>query len=251
MKITRVMVIIFCLLSIFAVPAQASGNTVAFIPLLTRVDPNIPIPIQTRQALRPLMPQLVAAQQSGSILEFRASLSTGVLKVVYSGSEVNSGPISGKQVFTDMEEAVASMQLPQLPAAASDAPTVSAGGLGVFEMRLFDNCFQARNLVPNARLVGNLRDKTGRILALYDSIADASGNISFGCFSWAGSYADVVPGHKLTFKEIDGTTLLKTYTVLVPNLTFNRIDKLNSVVRAYRKEFRAFWYHGLWDAAGF
>jgi hypothetical protein len=114
MKMTRVLVIVFCLLSIFAAPAQASGNTVAFIPLLSNVDPDIPIPIQTQSALRPLMPQLLAARQRGDILEFKASLSTGVLKVVYAGSEKGTTALPGKLVFSEMEEAIASMPLPQL-----------------------------------------------------------------------------------------------------------------------------------------
>jgi hypothetical protein len=123
--------------------------------------------------------------------------------------------------------------------------------LGVFEMRLFDNCFQARNLVPNARLTGSLRDRTGRILALYDGYADASGNISFGCFSWAGSYSDVVPGHKLAFQEFDGAVRLKTYTVFAPAIRFSSIDKLNSVVKGIGpagKDYEAYWYHNFWNS---
>lgn len=251
MKITRILVIAVYLLAIFAVPVQASGHSVAFIPLLSNVDPDIPIPIQTQNALRPLLPELLMARQRGDILEFEASMSTGVLKVVHSGSGPGVATWPGQKIFTDMGEAVDFMRLPGLPFDASGAPVITAGGLGVFEMRLFDNCFLAKNLVPNAHLKGSLRDRTGRILAVYDGYADAGGIVSYGCFSWAGSYADVVPGHKLTFQEFDGASLLKTYSVYAPAISFSSIDKANSIVKGTGpagKKFEAYWFHPLWNA---
>ena len=251
MKITRVLLISIFLLTIFATPAQAAGKAVAFIPLLSDVDPNIPIPIQTQDALRPLMPQLLEAQQNGSILEFEASPSTGVLKIVYGGSGFNSAAFAGKQVFSDMEQAVASMKLPQLSSVTAGTGTTADGGLGIFQMTLYDNCFSAGKLFPGARITGSLREKvTNRVLASYDGVADGGGNINFGCFAWSGPYSNVTPGNKVTFQELNGTTLLKTYTVRTPNVTFVSIDKLNSIVRGtgpVGKSFEAYWYHPLWN----
>jgi hypothetical protein len=251
MKTLRAILIAVFLLAVLANSAAASGSTIGFVPLLSEIDPNIPVEVQTQEAMRSIEPQLLAAQLRGEILQFEASLSTGVLKIAY--TETGAGPttLAGKPVYQEMSDAVASVNFPQPVERQSSVPLPSAAGSGYFSMRLYENCFQASGLGASAHVTGSLRDNTGRIVALYDGNADVSGGISLGCFSWSGSYSDVIPGYRVTFKEFSGTgTLVKTYQVFVPAVKFTLIDKTNSIVRGTApagKPFKGTWYHRNWN----
>jgi hypothetical protein len=250
MKTLRVLFALVVLLGLFVQGAGATPSTVGFVPLLSSVDASLPVELQTRDAMRAVLPALMAAQARGEILEFEPSLSTGVLKILYAGAGAGkSAALAGRPVFGDMREAVSAIPFPQAVASEAIGPEVTPR----FSMRLYDNCFKASGLSSNARVTGSLRDKTGRSIALLDIDADVAGNISFGCFSWSGSYSDVAPGFKVTFKEYNGATnaLIRTYMVVAPTIRYTAIDKLNSIVRGTApagKPYTARWYHRNWNA---
>lgn len=249
MKTLRALFAAALLVGLFAQTAGASPAAVGFMPLLSSVDASVPIEIQTHDAMRAVLPSLMAAQARGEILEFEPSLSTGVLKILYGRAWAAPAELAGRPVLSDMRQAVSSVPRPQ----AADVPVIGPEAVARFSMRLYDNCFKATGLSTSAHVTGSLRDTTGRSIALYDDHADAAGNITFGCFSWTGAYSDVIPGYKVTFKEYSGTTgtLLNTYISLAPNVRYTSIDKLNSIVRGVgpaSKPFIARWYHRYWNS---
>lgn len=249
MKTLRVLFAVVFLLSLFAQTAGASPSTVGFLPLLSNVDANLPVEIQTRDAMRAVLPALMAAQARGEILEFEPSPSTGVLKILYGRAAEGTSTLAGRPVFSNMRDAVSAIAFPPAPGAEASGSEATAR----FSMKLYDNCFKATGLSSGAHVTGSLRDKTGRSIALYDAKADVAGTISFGCFSWTGAYSDVIPGYKITFKEFNPTTnaLIHTYTVVAPRVRYTGIDKVNSIVRGVApigKPFTARWYHRNWNA---
>ncbi|MGE5250884.1 MAG: hypothetical protein ACM3QS_11805 [Bacteroidota bacterium] len=249
MKILRALFVLFVLLSLFAVPAGASPSRVGFIPLLSAVDPAIPVQLQTEDALRPFLPALLEAQARGDILEFEPSLSTGVLKVVFARGVSPSSVLPGRAVYAEMKAAVSRMRL----SATAQAHSPGTEATPRFSMKLYDNCFSAVGLAAGARVIGNLFDTTNRLVALYDDHADSSGIISFGCLSWAGAYSNVIPGYRVIFKEYNGSTnaLIASFKAVAPGTRFTTIDKAHSIVRGKGPAGKAFysrWYHRNWNS---
>lgn len=252
MKLFRVLLVfIFMFAALVATTAQAAGGEkVGFIRLISTVDSKLSFQAQVRHAYDRIRPQLFALQKQGRILAFEPELKAGIVKVVYAAS---SGPtmtaLSQYQTFDSIQAAI--VRAPN--AAGPTAPEGSPEAISpTFFIELYDSCFSASNLGADSHVVGSLRDKTGRLVASYESDADSNGQIFLDCFPWSGVYSDVMPGYTLTFKAYDSTPLLLgTFTVVVPSLKFTSINKTAAVVRGtgpVGKTFYSYWTHENWDA---
>jgi hypothetical protein len=225
--------------------AQAAGQFVGYLPLLSRVDPNLPVQVQSQRALSRIMPKLLALQKDGAVVEFEPELSIGVLKVKYSAVSQLSA-LAGIQTYANIRDAMVNVPRVQ-------GVTQSASGPS-FLAELYSSCFDAANLGAFSHVVGSLRDKTGRVVANYEGDADGSGYIDYynRCFSWNGSYSAVVPGYKLTFKVYDTTpTLLGTFAVFAPSINLTTFDKANAIVGGtgpVGKPYSISWFHPNLDA---
>ncbi len=244
MKIARVFLLAALLLSAFSQTAFASQQAVGFVQLVSRADPNTPMAVQTHQALRRLMPRLLAARDSGQIISFEPSPEAGILKIVYRPS-AGLPDLGGKTVYADMQQA-----LPTAPA-ADLAPSLGACTAPNFAMTLYGSYFVANCLTPAAKVIGSLRDAGGSVVAAYSGVVDGTGALYYPHFSWNGPYANVTPGYTLTFKEYAGATLLATFKIKVPNIRFTSLDKANSIVQGTGpagKSISLEWIHYKWDA---
>ncbi len=252
MRIGRVLFIAALLLSGFTNTARAAGQApdraVGFIKLVTNAQANVPIETQTQNALRRLLPTLRAAQKSGQIVEFEASPSSGVLKLVYRPS-AGALNIAGKTIYTHIKDAMAPKSA--LRAARGPGQVSATAGAGFFGMHLYESFFEATGLAAGAHVVGSLRNASGAVLAVYDGTADGSGEV-FDFFSSSGPLSDVLPGFRVTFKEYNGSTLLNTYTTIVPKLVFASMDKPHAILRGTGpagKLLHGQWSRELWNAA--
>ncbi len=248
MKATRVLIVTVLLLSVFTSTAGAASvsagtdRAVGFVQMLSQVDARAPVAMQAQDAASRLMPYMLAAQKRGQVVAFEPSLSTGVMKIVYRPS-MGLLKLPGWKVQSTMKAAIASANLPRR---APPSPQALSGP-AQFSLYLYDNVVYASGLPANARVIGTLRDTTGRLVSVYDGYADSSGGIDSGYFSWAGPWADVVPGYKITFKVNN----VSTYSTIVANIQFTSIDKTNSILNGKGTAgatITAYWEHRNWDS---
>src|SRR6185369_1602880 len=170
--------------------AQAAGQFVGYLPLLSHVDPNLPIRVQSQRALSRMMPKLLALQKDGVIVAFEPELSVGVLKVIYSATRQLSA-LADVQTYSNIHDAMVTSPRAERLTQSASVPS--------FLAELYSSCFDAFNLGAFSHVVGSLRDTIGRVVANYEGDADGSGYIDYynRCFSWNGSYSTIVPGYKL------------------------------------------------------
>jgi hypothetical protein len=250
MKLFRVLLIFVCMLAaVAASPAQAvGGKKVGFIRLLASVDAKSPIQTQARSAFNRIRPQLLALQKQGVILAFEPELKAGIVKVEYAVSGPNVMALSQYQTFDNIHDAI-------VPGASAASHTARPEVLSpVFDMELYDSCFDGTFLGADSHVLGSLRDKAGRIVASYEGYADSSGDIFFDCFPWSGSYTDVLPGYTVTFKIYDSVapTLLGTFSIVAPDIDFTSVNKTTAVVRGTGpagKPYDISWSHRNWNVA--
>ena len=249
MKVLRVIVVVFLLLAATVGSAAASDRTAGFIRLVSHWEPGLPAEMQTRQALQLLMPAILDAQARGQIIQYEASLQTGVLKVLYHAS---AGPLNlmGATVYARLADSIAA----STPApAAMPAPELGAQCVPNFQIVLFDSSFDGFCLAPNGRLQANLRSPTGLELAVFDGFADSGGQVTRAAFDWLGLSTDINPGDTLTFWDYDGATLVGKFSVKVPGLSFTSANNAASMVQGKGpagKSVRVGWTHYSQDALG-
>ena len=63
--------------------AQAGGTETGYVALPIQFDPAMPLRIQARDAYERMLPAFLAAQKSGSILEFQPQFAAGVVKITF------------------------------------------------------------------------------------------------------------------------------------------------------------------------
>jgi hypothetical protein len=233
MKVMRILLIAAFMLAGRSTTAQAASVRVGFVALLSKVDARVPIEIQTQQAMNRLMPALLAAQRAGQILEFEPELSAGILKFRYSAAaNMTAAALSGRTVYADINAAAAAV--PHTQSDLGNAPIRGrVGTLTItpyFELELYNDCFHADSLGANSHVVGKLLDTTSRVVAVYQGVADGSGVINTGCFSWAGPYANLVPGYRVNFTVYTPTHVyMAAASSPVPAITFTTVTKASAI----------------------
>jgi hypothetical protein len=251
MKTLRFLLVLGFMLSLFVSPAQAKGgDEFGFVPLLTQVDPAIPLRVQAQQAFERLLPELLAAQQSGAILVFEPEFGAGIVKIKYAAG-ARADMLGGMPVLDNIHAAAALVSLTQPAEVPNEDMNTQAPYNPHIYASLYDSCFSINGLGDSDRVVGRLRDKTLQVVSVSDGIANASGYL-LDCFSWTGPYADVLPGYYLTFKVYTSAGVLRgTYTSSAPSITFTAIDKVNTIVSGKGpagKVYRIGWIHLNLDA---
>jgi hypothetical protein len=251
MKTLRFLLVLGFMLSLFVSPAQAKGGDVyGFVPLLTQVDPAIPLRVQAQHAYERLLPELLAAQQSGAILVFEPEFGAGIVKIQYAAG-AHADMLGGMPVLDNIHAAAALVPHTQPAADTHEDMIMGATYNPHIYASLYDSCFSINGLGDGDRVVGRLRDKTLQVVSASDGIANSAGYL-WNCFTWAGPYADILPGYYLTFKVYTPADVLRgTYTSGAPSITFTAIDKVNTIVSGTGpagKVYRIGWYHSNLDA---
>ncbi len=249
MKALRVLLVLIFALTLFSSStAQAkSGERYGFMPLLKQVDASVPLRIQSQKALNRLMPELLAAQNKGEILDFEPELNAGILKIKYPASTTKS-ILGTAQVFDNIHTAVA--MVPH----TEPVHTQTASGLSPsFLISLYSSCFIVTNLTSNAYVIASLRNKQGAIMANYAGNASSSGFLE-DCFDYTGIYSDVLPSYKLTYVVYDtfGGAVLGNYTTVAPPITVKAVYKKTSILTSASSPSKAYsiwWYHDYLNAA--
>ncbi len=240
MKIARVLLLAALLLSAFSSTAFTLDRAAGFIRLVAQPDPSIPMPLQSQEALHRLMPKLLAAKSSGQIISFERSLNGGVLQIIYRPS-AGIPDLGGQMVYSKVQDALPNAST------ASLVCTTPAFQIFVYESTFYSGC-----LTPAARVVGTLRDPSGRAVSSYSGTVGSTGSLGYAIFStWNGWISNALPGYTVTFKEYAGTTLLATFKVKVPAIKFSSINKISSIVQGTGpagKSVTLRWIHDLWDA---
>src|SRR5215211_1096076 len=80
MKILRFLILTVFVLSLClsAVPVRAAGESLVYIALVTRADPQVPVAVQAQMEFRRLAPRLLSAQQSGQLVDFNTEFRAGI-----------------------------------------------------------------------------------------------------------------------------------------------------------------------------
>jgi hypothetical protein len=235
MKIVRFLIIALFVLSVSlsAAPARAAGPSTGFLALVTQARPNMPLAAQAQMEFNRLAPALMAAKQSGYLLDFQPEFRAGILKLRFSGASVAPMAVAGmmeRPVYGSIHEAVAAVPHQPMP-----TERVSAAVTGSqFNVQLFSSCFGA-DVPLNSHVIATLKDGAGNLKAKaqFNEQDDGyAGNGIWECFDWS-SYSSVVPGWKVTFKVYDtypGGTLLETRTATAPAIKFTSLTKSTAVV---------------------
>jgi hypothetical protein len=248
MKALRLLLVFILALTLFSSStAQAKdGERYGFMPLVKQVDASIPLRIQSQKALNRLMPELLAAQNQGTILDFEPELSTGILKIKYAAG-TNKSTLGTAQVFDNIHTAVA--MVPH----TEPVRTQTVSGLSPsFLISLYSSCFMITNLNSNSYVFASLRNKKGAIMATYAGNASSSGSLN-DCFDYTGVYSDILPGYKLTYVVYDtfGGAVLGNYTTVAPPINVTAINKKTSVLTSTSspgKAYSIWWYQDNLDA---
>lgn len=229
----------------FAGSAGALGGDVemGYLSLPVRADSSIPLRVQAGEAYERFLPVLLAAQRSGSILEYHPEFAAGIVKIKFSAG-ARPAMLGGLVVYDDVQVAVS-----KVPHATRPARELRAAYDPEFILDLYDGDFSATGLVSGDRLTGKLYDNMGKLLAVADSYADALGD----AFAWFdGSLNDVLPGYKVIIKVYSaGGGLRGTYQVTAPKITIDSFNNASSVASGTGpagKPYEVTWFHPNEDA---
>jgi hypothetical protein len=241
-------------LALSAAPARASGQSLVYLPLVTRANPQVPVEIQAQREFQRLAPKLLAAQQSGQLVDFNPEFRAGILMLRLPGRADEAANAAtrmfGRAVYSHVRDAL--QAVPRLAPARQIDTVINAH----FYVALYDNCFDS--YVPtNSHVIAILKDNANVVLAKVQFNEQDDGNANgyiWSCFDWS-SYNEVVPGYKVTFKVFDGPggTLLGTFTAAAPQTTFTSLNKTTAQVAGTGpagKAFDLFWSQPRLNAAG-
>jgi hypothetical protein len=245
MKTLRFLLVMTFMLTLFVSPVQAQGggSEMGFVSLLTQVDPAIPFRVQAQDAYERILPVLLAAQKSGTVLEFQPEFSVGVVKIKYAAS-ARPAMLGGMKVYDDIHAAAI------VPHSFPDKGQVRTTFNPNFAIYLYESCVDVYGLGSGNRVVASLRNQAGQILGVFENYADSSG-YTWDCFS--GSYGNVLPGYKVTFKVYNSLGGLRgTYSSSAPAISYTAMDPMNSIVSGTGpagKAYNAWWFHCNLNAA--
>jgi hypothetical protein len=129
MKIIRFLIIAAFALSLClsAAPARAAGPSTGFVALVTQARPNMPLAAQARMEFNRLAPALMAARQSGYLLDFQPEFRAGILKLRFSGASVAPMAVADmmqRPVYGSIHEAVAAVPHQPMPSSVSQSPGI-------------------------------------------------------------------------------------------------------------------------------
>jgi hypothetical protein len=192
----------------------------------------MPLAAQAQMEFEKMAPALMAAKQSGYLLDFQPEFRAGILKLRFSGTSVAPMAVAGmmeRPIYDSIHEAIAVVPHQPVPAERVSAAVTSSQ----FTMNLFGSCFLGS--VPiNAHVIATMKDSAGNLKARseFNEQDDGADGSFWRCFDWSG-FNSIVPGYKLTFKVYDtypGGTLLETRTATAPTVKFTSIIKSSAVV---------------------
>jgi hypothetical protein len=212
------------------------------MPLVTQADPRGPLAARAQLEFQVLAPVLLAAQQSGQLIDFNPEFQVGILMLRFMGPAVEATE-SASRLFSRPVYSTASDALRAVP---HYRPTqrVSAGGIFQgFYVYLYDSCFEG-DVPLNAHVIAILKDDTNVVQAKRQFNEQDDGNSDgqfYECFDWTND-SEVVPGYKVTFKVYNapGGTLLSTYTATAPMITFTSLNKATAQVSGRGPAGKAF-----------
>ena len=250
MKSVRMLLILVFILvtGIGTATADSQGESYAFIPLDSQIHSSTSHALdQARQGYSRLAHLLLVAQSRGDVIAFEPEFSAGFVKVQYrSGFDIASWV--GMSIYPEIHSAIAATSIQEL----GNNETYTTAAIPSFTIELFGSCFSGSKLGANRHIIASLRDNNNLIVSNYDGDADGSGNIE-DCFDWSGPVSDFLPGYRVKFQRLSGSTLLSSHTTEIPWIKFLSAKKSTSAVTGKGpggKSFTAVWEHPALDVPG-
>jgi hypothetical protein len=232
-------------LALSAVPAQAAGDSLVYVALVTQPDSQVPLAVRAHREFQRLAPRLLSAQQAGYLIDFNTEFSVGIVMLRFAGgADVAADTATrmlGRPVYRDINEA-----LWAVPRERQTGPVTTAIEAQFF-INGYESCFWG-NVPPNSHIVAILKDNLNVLQAKTRLDEDDDGSDDgafFGCFDWS-YYNQVVPGSRVIFRVYDdaGGTLLGVFGATAPVLTFTGLNKATAVVTGTGpagKPFNLYW----------
>jgi hypothetical protein len=257
MKTLRFLILIVFVLSLFlsAAPTQAAGESLVYVALVTRPNSQAPLAIQAQREFRRLAPGLLAAQQSGQLIDFNTELRAGILMLRLAGRADEAADAAsrmfGRPVYRNVHDALRTVPR-QLPNRQGAGGAISAQ----FWVNVYESCFSG-DVPINAHVIAILRDELNVVQAkaqLNEQDDGSADGFFFECFDWS-NYNEVAPGYKVTFKVFDtaGGTLLGAFTSIAPAISFTSLNKTTAQIGGTgpaNKAFDLYWGQPKLNAAG-
>ena len=246
-------VVVFVLLALLVAPAQAQsqGGEMGYLVLVKNEKPNTPFVIQAREAFDRLAPQLLAAQKEGRIISFKPEFNAGILIIKFPAGTQMAAMGDNLEIYANIHEAVKSIKRNTTNTIEKTSPALDTIS-PTFHLEWSNSCFWGTNLGALSRVVGLLKDKTGRLIASYEGSANGTGYIN-DCFDSKGSYNDFMPGFNLIFKIYTPADVsLGIFSKVIPpmvNITaINKTDASLTGKGPINKAFRSWWGHPKLDS---
>ncbi len=255
MKPFRVMLALVILLSMNGLSAFAQaeiGTSFAYISLFRPIksdsfaqSDSIPIHIQSRQVYESLLPELMEAQRQGQIVRFEPELSFGMLKMEYASNAIPAGILgTGFEVFNDPASFLeATRGLRSMPSHAEDD---LASVIPLLSITPKNSCFTGNDFRVDSYFKAYLKNSAGKLMSVADGYTNSNGSLS-SCFGW-GDWSRMEPGYKFIFKlyKNDRTTLLRTFSQRIPNLSITSIIKSTRTIKGTapaNKNITVYFWH--------
>jgi hypothetical protein len=254
MKTLRFLICTLFLLSLAlsAVPAQAAGESLVYVALVTQADSQAPLAARAQMEFERLAPKLLAAQQAGYLIDFNPEFRAGILMLRFAGGADAADAatrIFERPVYGDVHDALQAVprERPGRPGATAIASQFYVG--------IYDSCFSGE--VPvNSHIIASLKEGSAIIAKTQISEQDDgwADGFFFECFDWS-SYNEVLPGNTVIFKVYNapGGTLLGAFSAVAPSITFTSVNKTTAVIAGTgpaNKLFDLFWSQPNLNAAG-
>lgn len=252
MKIVRVVLLTIFLVSIVFLSggskdAVAAKIVTSYIPLVSDQDQSDkPFEVMAQREFESLMPALLKAQNQGKIEGFNLELKYGIVAVTHPAFR-DLAKILDRPVFSDARSAVSSRVIE----ARVEQRIVSEGKAGTptFYMNLYSTCFDGWNLPANTKVRATIRNTSGVIVGLIETMTYSTGYV-WDCF-YSKPDGRLYPGYKVTFRVLSVPAV--TYAAYGPNLQIKAVNKTLSQVTFQAqagKSFYAYWYQPDLNASG-
>ncbi|MGB8212261.1 MAG: hypothetical protein WCE68_01765 [Anaerolineales bacterium] len=229
-KIVSVLFVLVLMLSLGSLDVYAKGarTAIAYLPLVSAGGQAGPakdagaFSLEAHQAYLQLAPRLEQARKTGQVLRYKPEFSAGLVMVEYTaGTDLATLLRTGQPAFASSHAALAFSGAGQAAFAGQPRPAVVAPYIELYTDG--DDGYYAGGMGANDTYAAYLDDASSRLVGYDYGTADGSGEIEDG---FDGIWEGTLPGYTFTLQIFNpsGTTLLDTYSVVIPNLGTTSIN---------------------------
>src|SRR5687767_10980440 len=165
MKIFRFLILTLFILSLClsAAPVRAAGESLVYMALVTQPNSQAPLAVQAQMEFRRLAPMLLAAQQSGQLIDFNTEIRAGIVMLRFAGRADEAADTAtrmfGRPVYGNVNDALRAAPRPVRTRDASAAAITAQ-----FYIDAYESCFWGE--VPvDSHIIAILKDNLGVVQA--------------------------------------------------------------------------------------